>query len=385
MSSTQSQAVIFIPGIKGTTLVNTNRANHDTIWSAIQSEFEEIEMLELSFDKQGNAVDSWPETLINPGELESLAYSEFLRDINKNKPIYLFNYDWRQTSLSNTIRLQAFMDMLIRKSKSSSLFKQAIKRFDIVTHSHGSAISRQLTKRESFKRIGKIVLVTPPLEGALDTVDVVLTGEGFMPGVSAKIRKLIRTFPGALELLPRYHSALFDDNTIVDFFNYNHWQSNITNPTNSHAVKFKKALHFAKQSVAELDDWSTLRKPLRDRILIIARDGYKTAQSVKVIKESSEPDNFVQLDNIRYTKSGDGRVPHASSCLWYDKITTLMASDSWRYRDYGHALVLKDERIQKIIRRFLSDEQTFTWNIPGRSIKQVTGLKGFDAEVENTK
>ena len=380
-TSIQSQAVIFIPGIKGTTLVNTNRANYDTIWSAIQSEFEEIEMLELSFDNQGNAVDTWPETLINPGQIESLAYSEFLRDMNRDKPIYLFNYDWRQTSQSNALRLQVFMDMLIRKSKSSSLFDQSIKRFDLVTHSHGSAIARQLTKLESFKRIARIVLVTPPLKGALDTVDVVLTGEGFMPGVSAKIRKLIRTFPGALELLPRYSSAQFDDNTLVDFFNYSHWQSNITRTTNSHASKFKKALHFAKQSVAALDDWSTLRTPLRDRILIIARDGYKTAQSVKVVKQSSEPDNFVQLDDIHYSKSGDGRVPHASSCLWYDKITTLMATDSWRYRDYGHALVLKDERVQKVIRRFLTEKEPFSWNIPGRSIKQVADLTSFDVKV----
>jgi len=374
MSIQNSQAVIFIPGLKGTTLVNTNRSDYDTIWSAIQSEFEDIEMLELSLDNQGNAVDSWPETLIHPGQIEGLAYGEFLRDMNDDKPIYLFNYDWRQTSLSNAIRLQAFMDMLIRKSKSSKRFTQSIKRFDVITHSHGSAIARQLTSLEGFKRIARVILVAPPLVGALDTVDVVLTGEGFFPGVRANIRKLIRTFPGALELLPRYQSALFADNVNVDFFDINHWQANVTEKSNSYAAKFKTALHFAKQSVMELDDWSKLRKPLRDRVLIIARDGYKTAQSVNVVKKSSEPDNFVKLDNIHYSTSGDSRVPHASSCIWYNKITTLMASDSWRYRDYGHAFILKDERVQKVIRRFLSEGSNFSWEIPGHSIKQVVAL-----------
>ena len=106
----------------------------------------------------------------------------------------------------------------------------------------------------------------------------------------------------------------------------------------------------------------------------MSRDGYKTAQSVNVIKKSTEPDNFVELDKIHYSNSGDSRVPHASSCIWHKKILTLMATASWRYREYGHALILKDERIQKIIHRFLSDKTKFDWKMPGRSIKQVTGL-----------
>lgn len=374
MSATDSQAIIFIPGIKGTTLVNTNRADYDTIWSAIQSQFEDIEMLELSFDREGNAVDTWPETLINPGQLEGWAYAEFLHDMNENKPVYLFNYDWRQSSLSNTVRLQTFMDMLVKKSTASRLFKAPIKRFDLITHSHGSTIARQLTSQEGFRRLGKIILVAPPLDGALDTVDIVLTGEGFFAGVRAKIRKLIRTFPGALELLPRYPAALFDDNQSVDFFNIKHWQSNIVEKDNSHSQKFKNALKFASQSISSLQDWSKQRKAVRDRILIIARDGYKTAQSVNVIKKSAEPDNFVQLDDIFYSDAGDGRVPHISSCVWFDKITTLMATDSLRYRDYGHAFILKDERVQKIIRRFLATDTTFSWKIPGHSIKQVKAL-----------
>jgi len=32
----QSDAVIFIPGIKGTKLVETNQAEFDTIWSGVQ-------------------------------------------------------------------------------------------------------------------------------------------------------------------------------------------------------------------------------------------------------------------------------------------------------------------------------------------------------------
>ena len=376
MTLPTSDAIIFLPGIKGTTLVNTNRADYDTIWSAIQSQYEDLNLLELSFDEDDMGYDSWPHSLIKPGQIEGIVYSEFLRDIKTEKPIYLFNYDWRQNSVVNAKRLQNFMTMLYKKSKASKRFEKPLKRFDLVAHSHGANVLRQLTAIEGFRRIGKIVLAAPPLLGSLDAVDAVLTGEGVFPGVRARVRKLIRTFPGALELLPTYGAGLFDDQTLVDFFNLHHWQGNISDKNNSHAAVFAETLRIAQQMQRKLHDWSTLRKPLRDRILIIVRDGYSTAQSVKVHKTiSGEPDNYVDLEHMHFSSHGDGTVPHISSCHWADKILTLVATDSWRYRDYGHGFILKDERIQKMVRRFLSDTTAFDWYIPGRSIKRVQSLK----------
>lgn len=67
-----SEAIIFVPGIKGTKLVETNRANFDTIWSGIQSNFETIEDLELSYESNGERYDQKIDTLIAPGEIEEL-------------------------------------------------------------------------------------------------------------------------------------------------------------------------------------------------------------------------------------------------------------------------------------------------------------------------
>ncbi len=372
MTMPTSDAIIFLPGIKGTTLVNTNRADYDTIWSAIQSQYEDLNLLELSFDENDMGYDSWPHSLIKPGQIEGIVYSEFLRDIKTEKPIYVFNYDWRQNSVVNAERLQQFMTMLLQKSKASQRFDKPLRRFDLIAHSHGSNVLRQLTAMEGLRRIGKIVLAAPPLRGALDAVDAVLTGEGVFPGVRARVRKLIRSFPGALELLPTYGAGLFDDQSVVDFFNLAHWQANITDDDNSHAAIFSETLGIARKMQARLHDWSALKKPLRDRILIIVRDGYATAQSVQVHKQmAGEPNNYVDLEHMHFSPHGDGTVPHISSCAWSDKILTLVATDSWRYRDYGHGFILKDERIQKMVRRFLSDSKPFDWYIPGRSIKKV--------------
>lgn len=380
-TSVSSDAIIFLPGIKGTTLVNTNRADYDTIWSAIQSQYEDLNLLELSFDDQDMGYDSWPHSLIKPGQIEGIVYSEFLRDIKTEKPIYLFNYDWRQNSQINAQRLQDFMSMLKQKSVASKRFKTPLKRFDLIAHSHGANVLRQLTAIEGFRRIGRIVLAAPPLQGSLDSVDAVLTGEGVFPGVRARVRKLIRTFPGALELLPTYGAAHFDDESEVDFFNINDWQKNILDANNSHADIFKQTLAIAKKVQSQLHDWSGLRKELRDRILIIARDGYQTAQSVKVHRQmATEPDNYIDLEHMYFSTNGDGTVPHVSSCAWSKKILTLMATYSWRYRDYGHGFILKDERIQKIVRRFLSRSKPFDWSIPGHSIKRVSSVQAITNE-----
>ena len=78
-----ADAIILIPGIKGTKLVNTNQADHDVIWSGIQSklEFESIEDLALIGPVNDLYFDDPLNTIIKPGEIEALAYGEFIRDL----------------------------------------------------------------------------------------------------------------------------------------------------------------------------------------------------------------------------------------------------------------------------------------------------------------
>ena len=98
----------------------------------------------------------------------------------------------------------------------------------------------------------KIVFTVPPFRGSLDIVSAVLIGEGVFPNVKAKIRKLIRTFPGALELLASYTGASrFSTNPRShNLFELDHWQENIrkrdTPAKRAIAKKFEQALAFAK-------------------------------------------------------------------------------------------------------------------------------------------
>ena len=87
-----SDAVVFIPGIKGTKLVETNRTPFDTIWSGVQSNFETIQHLELTQGRSGVYYDERVKTIIDAGEIEELAYGEFIRDLDTDKPVFIFSH-----------------------------------------------------------------------------------------------------------------------------------------------------------------------------------------------------------------------------------------------------------------------------------------------------
>ncbi len=385
----ESDAIIFIPGIKGTKLVETNRPTHDVLWSGIQSNFETIEHLELTQPFKNQFYDERLESLIKAGEIETLAYGEFLRDLKTDKPVYIFNYDWRHSAQVNGEGLHNFINYLINKSRANKKLKELNKpfrRFDFITHSLGNAPLRSYINEfdPNFERINKIVFTVPPFLGSIDIAEVTLIGEGFFPNVKGKIRKLIRTFPGALELLPIYKGASrFSTGGQHNFFNYGHWQSNIILPQESDsdkhriAEKFKITLAIAKKTVKDnIFDLSTLEKSLRDRVLIICRDGYETYQSMRVYKDKeNSPKNFFDFENACRNNNGDGKVPHVSSCHYHESINTLMVMDAWRYLDYSHGFVLKDERVQKLVNRFLFPKEKFKHEVHGGSVKKVGGLE----------
>lgn len=383
-----SQAVIFVPGIKGTKLVNASRVSFDVIWSGIQSEFETIEDIELTGPKDSKYYDEEPTAIIEPGEVEALAYREVVNCLRVRKPTFIFRYDWRLSAVENGARLEEFAEYLVAKSRASAKMA-TIRAFDFVTHSLGNFVLRNYMNRRGFDRVNKIVFTVPPFRGSLDIVVVVLAGQGLFPGTKEKTRKIIRTCPGALELLPTYQEAgrfTTGADREVCFFRPDHWQRNTTRtsgvPLSKRrlATKFKEALAVAGETAnAEVVDLADLDAAERRRILVIARTGYETLQSLKVHRRiPGEPVNYFNLREACRTIDGDGTVPHISSCCYHDSVQTLMVTSDWLYREHRHAFILNDERTQRLIKRFLFDP-TFDFRSPGRSIRRVVGLQPVEA------
>ncbi len=387
-----SQALIFIPGITGTKLVDTNRVSFDTVWSGVQKEFESIEQLELTRQESGRFYEEEPTSIIEAGEVEWLAYGEVVSYLRRKTPVFIFNYDWRMSAVENGARLEEFVEYLTAKSRAS-VEMSTIRKFDFVTHSLGNFILRNYIHRCGFGRINRIVFTVPPFLGSLDIVSVVLAGEGLFHGTKEKTRKITRTFPGALELLPSYEEAgrfTTGADREVRFFNPDHWQKNITRTTgvttdkSRLAAKFKKVLALAGETAnSQIVDLAALDAGERRRILVIARTGYKTLQSIEVVRRmQGEPGNYYDLRGAHKTKDGDGAVPHVSSCHYCREpkgVQTLMVTNDWMYKEHKHAFILNDERTQRLIKRFLFDE-TFDMNSPGRSIRRVVDLEPIDPD-----
>lgn len=171
-----SQAIVLIPGIKGTKLVNTSAPAFDTIWSGVQSNFETIEDLEFTKPVDHRYFEEEPTAIIKPGEVEGLAYSEFVRDLRTEKPIYVFSYDWRLSASQNGERFDGLIEELIGKSKASTRMV-TMKKIDVVTHSLGNFILRAYIKQHGFGKINKVVFTVPPFKGSLEIVTAILAGE----------------------------------------------------------------------------------------------------------------------------------------------------------------------------------------------------------------
>lgn len=377
-----ADAVILIPGVKGNHLVNTNTHDYQPLWRDVRFNIQKVEDLILT--ESDPNYDEKLDVIINAGQVESLAYKEFMDDLETDLPKYYFTYDWRKSNRYNATKLHEFIEMLKAKSKAIKAeisSTKEIKKVNIVTHSMGNHICRFYINDYSFESIHRVVFVTPPFLGSLAMVEAFVNGQGWFR-MKKRTREIVKSFPGAIELLPRYkHAAMFKDDTDVDFLNIEHWQSNLiysSNPDRQRLnKKFKANLAKANEDLSDLDKWKDkLSDDEKGRILVIVRDEFKTLQSVRVNEDLDDGiSNVVDIRNGIVEEQGDKVVAHGSSCCYCKEITTLAVEDSVRYDDDSHAFFMTEERLQMLVSWFFDDTQEFKYNIPGNSIKKVNSLK----------
>jgi uncharacterized alpha/beta hydrolase family protein len=379
----KGDAIILIPGIKGNQLIDTNTHNYHPIWRDMRFNFQRVQDLEFTAEYQKEFYEEKIDAIVTNGPIESLAYKEFMDDVDSNLPKFYFSYDWRKSNRVNAKLLNEFIEMLKSKSRASHS-AATINKVNIVTHSMGNHICRFYINDFGFESINKVVFVAPPFKGSLAMVDAIIRGQGMFRNVKKKLREIVRTFPGALELFPTYpDAAVFKNGKSVDFYNKDHWQESVIRPLKDTgdtygkrlAKKFAQNIKQAKKDLADLDKWmDNLTDDDKKRMLIIVRDEFKTDQAVKVDEDDTNMKNSIDFRKAFSTKQGDGVVPHASSCCYFDVIQTLAVEDSWRYDDDSHAFFMTEERVQQLVSWYFNEKETFDYHIPGNSIKKVTGL-----------
>jgi pimeloyl-ACP methyl ester carboxylesterase len=346
---------ILIPGIKGTTLVNANTLDFDTIWSGIQSKFETIFDLELQLEPRYEAE---PKSIIERGDVEDLAYKEAVVILEREtrSPFFIFGYDWRQSCRENGQRLFGFVEYLKRKLK--------VEKFNFLTHSMGGLVFSCYLKElnGNFGDIARAVLTVCPFLGSVSALYALVVGEG---GIKFPLlnnndifRKIARTFPSVYELCPVYDGAVEFAKTappgpVFDLYNPKHWQSNISDEE-MFLERLAGLKDFRADNPAVLD-LSTLDKKIKQRMLIIA--GKQEETKNKVVVKAHNPGkkirNFFDFDQP--SADGDGTVPLESATCYKKDVLTLAVKSKW-YDGATHGFFLNDGRVQTAIKRFFNDQ-----------------------------
>ena len=380
-----SKALIFIPGIKGTKLHDSNTLNNEILWQDFRFNFKDTDRLHLTFEFENDYFEEDMNTIIHPDSIEPLAYREFWNRLDPDYPNkFIFAYDWRISNKTNGEKLRQFILYLIKKSKAIG---QPIVQFDIVTHSMGNMPIRFYIKEYGMEFINKVIFTAPPFKGAPEAISALVVGQG-MFFKKDETRKLARTLPGLFELLPSYPHYAIDhlDGSDIDLFQLANWQETIltidpnerNKPQKQKLIeKFKANLAKCKTVLDELDSWmNELSVAEKNRILVLVKTEMKTLCNIVVEKNpNSNPKNYFNIEESLISEEGDGVVPDASSCYYCNELATYAFENRPVLDDFQHAFFLKDNRVQKVINEFLRRDADTTVFSPvdliGSRVKKV--------------
>ncbi|MFG3522445.1 hypothetical protein ACGF5S_19430 [Nocardia nova] len=210
-----ADAVVVIPGIMGTELVDTAGDSRRLLWGLTPGLLGKMWMgsttafERLKYDPE--------RTTIVPGRLlRRPAYAHFFKGIDpytklvddlrkivrRPDAILEFGYDWRLPVRRNAELLAQGIDRHLTKWRRNSGRSDA--KVHLVAHSMGGLLCRALvTIPGAADHVGVTVTLGTPFEGA--AMAMVMLGSGEERAFPARrMRELARTLPGVYDLLPTY-------------------------------------------------------------------------------------------------------------------------------------------------------------------------------------
>lgn len=369
--------VILIPGIQGTTLLDSNRQDFKTVWSGVKKFFSDIHQLTL---RDNGVSDKHLDAIIERADVEDLAYSEIVNYLkSQGYRVYIFGYDWRKSNEISGQQLAAFVERLkLRFGNVSS--------FNFITHSMGalvfSAYLKSLDREERDKVVNRAIMTVPPFLGSMEATMSLTIGSSMLVNSSEDFRKVARTFPAIYELLPVYKNAYkFTDSNAAsgfDQFDFDSYWQQVDNANRPDTVKLQKLIRNRLKYLGQVRDQNNFifdfkqqDKSLRDKCVVISGTGARTRQQTKIKSGHKHYKYFFEFEDSPRSKKGDGTVPEASAHAFKDSLTTIAVKktrlSSWldsRLVGGGdhHAFFLNNGRVQNIITRFLSDStQNPSW------------------------
>jgi pimeloyl-ACP methyl ester carboxylesterase len=369
-------AIIFVPGIKGSKLVDTYPTDFKVRWSledlVVGNIFEDT----LDFELKEGLYDVDDTHLFREWELINYAYERIVERLRKwvTPQLYTFPYDWRKPIDFNAKRLNAFIEHVQGKLKANG--KEPTVSF--FTHSMGGLVLRSalgLRKPKPFEGIGRIAFISPPFRGSCGIPKVLIAGEknGWFSN-EEDFRKLARSFPSVYQMIPWFKNAAVaaKDGRELNLFEMKNWQQNVVQSKNFRKEFLINAEAFLKGSGAHqggssdapiLSDTELRRHA--NQIAVILSVGYDTCYQIPVETENARNKNWFDFKNQRQDENGDQRVHLKSAAI---QGITLAAYEGAA----SHGVVCRDSKIIKSVSRWLEGKKLLKMKArtPRHSIKR---------------
>ncbi|WP_216899270.1 esterase/lipase family protein [Nocardia alni] len=215
-------AVVVIPGIMGTELVDT--ATGKLIWGLHPGLLARMwsapvgGLAPLAFDPERNSVK--PARLLRvPAFAPFLAgiepYTKLVRRLRETvrdpAAVLEFGYDWRLPVRHNAVLLAEAIDAHLARWRAASDRPRA--RIHLVAHSMGGLLCHSLAAIPgAMENVANVVTLGTPFEGAPKVVLTIASGSG-APVPARGLRAVAATMPGLYDLLPTYRCV--DDGDVV--------------------------------------------------------------------------------------------------------------------------------------------------------------------------
>lgn len=360
-----SRPAIIVPGILGSKLCDGDQV----VWGSALS-FKNFYKLDLLDERNGHIkpcgiIDSisvlgpfWKIDAYGPliSHLNSLNYE-------KDKNLFLFDYDWRLDNRTNAKRLKELYDRIDAPE------------IDIIAHSMGGIIASIFVKQYPSTRVRKIMFLGTPFLGSMNTMSMLLDGwggfENFLAGGLDQIRKTTLSFPSIYQLLPNYSACCKQENE-GSYVNFDIMQSEAWKMHRLLPPEFmsgEKWDYFSSSLVDAISVKKIVNAPMPDKIKIVrvVSDIFATKNQIYLRQQREKTSSWSFSKN-----RGDETVPAWSAAENESSLSNTTPSFG------AHGNIFNDKTVKSLIEREFLDLAS-PRAVPLRLFRTSTGeLKPFE-------
>jgi pimeloyl-ACP methyl ester carboxylesterase len=240
--------VIFIPGIKGSSLRDEYPVDPENLWSVARAALKLFERITLH--PFNNRYEAQEPARVVQDQVFSLFYSEFIEELRHNLtmdpdepvPVFPFAYDWRQPLEPVQKRLADFIEEVIERTSllghyNNDGYDKKTGKVSLVGHSMGSLIIAGYIEASGLDRIDRVATIAGPFRGSLESVAATTTGASTLTA-SSREREAARMTPALYYLLPSFNGAV-TNGTPGDLFDSGKWQTSILETITTFIERFR--------------------------------------------------------------------------------------------------------------------------------------------------